>query len=134
MEITLQSSRDVKRAWWAQALMESKRDRSETGITVAAWCKEHNVTEKSYWYYHKQLSNHLLQSAGEISDTNVPEPVARFIRNDPEFAELKEPAVMPASGKEGPAAILHTGSVIIEITNNASEKLLTDLIRAVSHV
>ena len=32
MEITLQSSRDVKRAWWAQALIESKRERIERGI------------------------------------------------------------------------------------------------------
>lgn len=134
MEIMLQSSRDVKRAWWAQALIESKRERIERGITVARWCEEHNVTEKSYWYYHKQLSNHLVQSAGEITDTNVPEPLAKFIRNEPEFAELKEPSVRAVSEKGAPAAIIHIGSAIIEITNNASEKLLTDLIRAVSHV
>lgn len=49
-ELMYRTGRDVKRAWWGKALIQSKKDRAESGITVAEWCEQHHVNKVDFTF------------------------------------------------------------------------------------
>lgn len=52
-----------KNAIRANQILQCKKDCSEQGISVTQWCREHGLSEKSYWYYHKKLGDALYDVA-----------------------------------------------------------------------
>ncbi len=133
-QVTFRTAREVKRAWWAKALLQSKKERSETGMTVADWCARYNVSEKSYWYYHKLLGDDLARSfSDEMTETLVPMPSRGTPAAVPEFSLLERPAVTGSA--EAPSSIrLHAGKISIEIPEDISDDFLIRIMKAVSHV
>ena len=134
-QLIYRTGRDLKRAWWTQALIESKKERRETGITVAQWCSEHNVSEKSYWYYHKKISDELALTANERKqpDESLPVMFRNSGNNVPVFAELKDP-VQSAETITNGAAVICRGDIRIEISESVTDEFLLRIMRAVSHV
>ena len=62
MSIELQN---VKRSSNLTKWAEMVRSCKNSGMTVRAWCLEHGVNEKTYYYRQKQLCNALPESAGK---------------------------------------------------------------------
>ena len=114
--------------------MQSKKERSETGMTVADWCARYNVSEKSYWYYHKLLGDDLaLSFSDEISETLVPMPTREAPAAVSEFSLLEKPAVT-GSAEVSSSIRLQAGNISIEIPEDISDDFLIRIMKAVSHV
>ena len=131
-ELMYRTGRDVKRAWWGKALIQSKKDRAESGITVAEWCEQHHVSEKSYWYYHKMFGDELALaiSTQEQPEEIIPAPVL----DQTVFCELQEPTQSVSDNTRSGGATICKGDIRIEITDSISDEFLLRIMKAVSHV
>ena len=132
-ELMYRTGRELKRAWWGKALIQSKKDRAESGITVGEWCAQHNVSEKSYWYYHKMFGDELALavSAQEQPDDLLPIPVPQ---DKAVFVELQEPIQSVSDKNNSSSVAICKGDIRIEITDSVSDEFLLRIIKAVSHV
>ena len=63
-----------------------RKECAERKITVKQWCEEHGLKEKSYWYYHKKLSDALVDIAQYEGTINQAVPVSGI--TDVQFMEL----------------------------------------------
>ena len=134
-QVIYRTSREVKRAWWAKALIQSKQERYQTGMTVAEWCEHYNVSEKSYWYYHKLLGDELAQlvSEQEKAEPLVPMTVRNTCDNTPVFTELTAPKAEITCEKKSTSAVICKSDIRIEVSDSVTDEFLLRIIRAVSH-
>ena len=114
-----------KRAIRATQILQCKKECDERGITVSQWCREHNLSEKSYWYYHKKLGDALY----EVARTEGMVDTAPQI-GTPTFVEVPQFPVTTGSGK----ASLRIGSMTVEIDESISDSFLQRLMKAGSNV
>jgi len=134
-QVIYRTAREYKRAWWARALIQSKQDRLQTGITVAEWCEKNRVSIKSYWYYHKQLGDELAILAGGTELAEPPMPaVIQNTRSGTVFAELAAPVPGPECANMCASAVICRGDIRIEIQDSVSDEFLLRIMKAVSHV
>ena len=133
-ELIYRTSRDVKRAWWAKALIRSKQERFQNGMTVAEWCKQYKVSEKSYWYYHKLLGDELVRLANEQEEPLVPVAAQNTCDNMPVFTELTIPKEDGADKSGSVPAVICKGDLRIEISDLITDELLIRIMEALSHV
>lgn len=109
-----QITTDVRHNNWAMIISEC----NSSGISKAEWCRQNNVSIKSFYYYQKKLRNEAYKDIGNMQ---------RFAEIDTtSYAEI--PAVHPAA-----SAVLRVGDSYIEISDSASEGFLTRMIEAVRH-
>jgi len=134
-QVIYRTAREYKRAWWARALIQSKQDRLQTGITVAEWCEKNRVSIKSYWYYHKQLGDELAILAGStgLEEPGVP-AAAQNTCGGTVFAELADPGQIPECTRMHAPAVICRGDIRIEIPDSVSDEFLVRILKAVSHV
>ena len=114
-----------KRAIRVTQILQCKKECDERGITVSQWCREHNLSEKSYWYYHKKLGDALY----EVARTEGMVDTAPQI-GTPTFVEVPQFPVTTGSGK----ASLRIGSMTVEIDESISDSFLQRLMKAGSNV
>lgn len=114
-----------KRAIRATQILQCKKECDERGITISQWCREHNLSEKSYWYYHKKLGDALY----EVARTDGIVGTAPQI-DTPAFVEVPQFPVTAGSGK----ASLRIGSMTVEIDESISDSFLQRLMKAGSNV
>lgn len=131
-ELMYRTGRDLKRAWWAKALIQSKKDRVESGITVADWCKQHQVSEKSYWYYHKLFGDELALAVSTQDQTEELLPIT--VQDKSVFAELQEPKRSAVNNISSGGAVICKGDIRIEITESVSDEFILKIMKAVAHV
>ena len=107
-----------------------------TGITVAEWCERNNVTEKSYWYYHKLLGDELAHTVSEYGSIEKFLPISSCddSTGKPIFEELRQPGQDSYPEKQKVSAVIHKNGLKIEITDSITDELLIRIIKAVSHV
>lgn len=101
---------------WLERILDCKA----SDLTVGEWCKQHDVSEKQYWYYHRRLSDRLAQ---EVS-ASLPTVTA------PTFCELKQPQISQPSVTNGNVH-LHVGNHTIDIDDSVSDEFLERIIKAV---
>ena len=114
-----------KRAIRATQILQCKKECDERGITVSQWCREHNLSEKSYWYYHKKLGDALYEVARTEGMVNTAPQI-----DTPTFAEVPQ---FPGTNSSGKAS-LRIGSMTIEIDESISDAFLQRLMKAGSNV
>lgn len=102
---------EVKRRYWYNIVKTCK----QSGMPVVTWCKENNIAESTYWYWHKQFSNEAAQQAAQAL---------------PEFVELKEIDKRVASDP----MIIEKNGIHIQIDTSVSDELLIKVLRCLSNV
>ena len=128
-QVTYRTAREAKRAWWAKVLIKSKKDKQETGITIKEWCRQNNVNEKRYWYYHKLFGDALAQSMNEEGNEDfLPMPV----QNKTEFSLLDTTNI--TTDTDNKKIEVYMGNTRIEIPENISDEFLYRIMKAASHV
>ena len=89
------------------------------------WCSENNVSEGSYYYHLHKLREHLLQSAALSSSVQAtPADTAEFVR---------VPFTLGPQPGQGPALRVRRGSTVIEVSNDASEGILSLMREVLCH-
>ena len=101
------------------------RDRQESGQTVKQWCAENNLSEAAYYYRLRQLREKLLQSMQEPEDNTAPS-------TSPVFVKVPDAATAPAAG--GTGLRIRKGTAVIELSNDASEGILSMMKEVLLHV
>ena len=106
---------------WAAIIQE----RQNSGQSIRQWCSENNVSEGSYYYHLHKLREHLLQSAALSSSVQAtPADTAEFVR---------VPFTLGPQPGQGPALRVRRGSTVIEVSNDASEGILSLMREVLCH-
>ena len=92
---------------WQERISECRR----SGMTVAAWCEEQGISDKTYYYWHRKLA--ILQNR-----TRDAEPSAFYEIS----GNMHSTAEMTAT--------LHCGGVDADVYSGADEETLIRLCRA----
>ena len=118
---------DVKKANWYR-IIEECHSRPE-GMNAKQWLRENGIAEKAYYYWQRKYRNEIL------GQTRLPlmEP-----KQEISFAEISVPqrtrAVSPVGYFEtnNPAAVIKSKGMVIEISNDISDKLLNKLLEGIT--
>ena len=117
-------AQSIKRRFW-MSLFEEKAQLPD--MKVKEFCQSRNVTEKSYWYFHKRLSDEMEE---KLYDKE----------NLPAFLELKSEDLLSNSingvqGNTGTVEIRSLNKAIsISINENISDQFLLRIMRALNNV
>jgi len=108
---------DIRLQQWAKIVAEAN---SNSGSKIA-WLREHNITKDQYYYWQKKVRNHAAKSLNLISCDDQP---------------IVEVPIMP--GNPNPdtyatGAVIHIGSVTVDVNNNASPDFLSNLGRMIKN-
>jgi hypothetical protein len=102
------------------------RECRSSGQTVAVWCSEHNINQKTYYYWLKRVRDAACEALPALNaDNNSIVPV-----NIPHSAANTH----PTDQKSSTAMVVHLGSVTLEITNSASAVLIENTLKALQYV
>ena len=107
-----QLTTNIRRQHWMQMIQDQKA----SGLTIKQWCQENNISQHCYYYRQQKLR----QSAGEALQ---------------QFVEIQQPAAATHIEKEtltDSAAQIHTGRFVIGLNNNASEELISKIVRVLN--
>lgn len=123
------STHNIRRANWLNIVTQCQN--RPNGITAKQWLEDNDISEKSYYYwlrkFRKEISEHMQGPAiTEVSEVA--------------FAEITMPTTNDFSGHttksvgaNEPVAIIRCNGLIIELSNDISDMLLSRILQEVSH-
>ena len=117
-------TREVARQYRLQQWTEIIRECRSSGQTVSAWCAEHHINVKSYYYWLKRVRTAACEALPAIRSAN-----SQFV---PVNLPVQEAAVRPSASPS--PIILRVGAVTLEIHNDASTALIENTLRAIGNV
>lgn len=114
-------------------------DHKASGLSVAQWCKENNLSQYKYFYWKRQLKDEVtLQALPEIVPLAMPSsPIVSEPPVPPKSSELASAtcascASCTSFASNSCARILING-MTVEIDSSASEAFIRSVIKAVRH-
>ena len=96
-----------------------------SGMNKTAWCREHGISDKAFFYWQRRLREEAYISSIDSSPTTV-KSVSIPAEPSVDFVELRLPeqsAVSSAAFR--PDVIIRKGSFSLEISNTVSAELLS---------
>ena len=102
------------------------------GMTAKQWLDENNICEQTYYHWLKRIR----QETYELTTTSSNIACVKSTRGEVTFAEVPLPAMNPvASGGYGfrPDITIQTGTVLIGVSNTASDSLLDKPFEVIGH-
>ena len=98
---------------------------SESGLSKADWCSQHNIPLKTYYYWQRKVRN----SYAESLPASLPTAPQKTSFAEIVLASDSKPPEHYTSAAS-PDVIIRTGTLTIEVSNNASKELIA-MIRSV---
>ena len=123
-----QITHEVRLANWKKVIEECQA-RPE-GQTAKQWLTEHGISDKSYYYWQRKVR---LQAYAEGKKPNVLS--AEQENTSVAFAEIPFTVEADTLRTEHfePAAVIHSGGMVIALSNTVSDGLLTRLLQEARH-
>jgi transposase-like protein len=119
---TREATRKYRLNKWSRIIQECMG----SGQTVSAWCREHNISENSYYYWLRKVREAACESgSGDRAKNNTIVPVDIPIHSD-----ITNSAALESSCD----IVLRLGSVTLELHNDASAALIENTLRALKNV
>lgn len=124
---TLTPDKQVKLQYW----LDVNRQCRASGLTNQAWCEQHAVSLKSYYYWIAKIRKLALEELPRKSHGSRPVTEQTALRPDaaPEFTEVSLRGRQDSCG--APAAVLHTGTMTVELFEDTPRELLEAILKAV---
>lgn len=97
-----------------------------SGMNKTAWCREHGISDKSFFYWQRRLREEAYISTIESSSPPAVTEAGVPAESPVDFVELRlseQSTVSSASFR--PDVIIRKGSFSIELSNTVSEELLS---------
>ena len=96
----------------------------ESGMTVKAWCEQHDVNEKQFYYWQRRLSEAASES---LVDT----------RQHSKLVQV--PSLIPNKSRSSkssfdPDLIIRIGEVSVELSENVSTDFLSRVLKVIADV
>lgn len=97
-----------------------------SGMPKTTWCREHGISDKSFFYWQRILREEAYLTT--LENTLTPAIKENSIPATTDFVEIKMTDQTSDSGTTfKPDVVIRRGSVSIEISNTASEELLNKI-------
>ena len=94
-----------------------------SGMSKTAWCREHGISDKAFFYWQRRLREEAYIST--IESSSLP-AVSVPAESSVDFVELRLPEQSPGSSATfRPDVIIRKDSFSLEISNTASAELLS---------
>jgi hypothetical protein len=107
---------------WIEIIRECR----SSGQTISAWCDDHDIGPASYYYWLKRIRTAACEALPSISAQN--NPIV------PVNITVPTAGTEPTDQKLSPDIIIHFGAVTLEISNNATQVLIENTLRAMQNV
>ena len=107
-------TKNMRLSQWADVI----RDCKASGLTIAAYCREHNISRNAYFYWQREIKKAAIAEAGNL-----------FAEVEPAACAL--PVQMPQMFAEGHSIAISIGDATINIAGEVSCELLRKVIKAV---
>lgn len=126
-----QLTHTVRRSNWINIIRQCQ-DRP-AGTTAKQWLAENDISEKSYYYWLRKIRREVCEQEGLQEVTNssalsfVEIPVKTALDTTP------VPTVPAAMAAMTPVAVIRSGRLTLELSNDISESLLCRLLQEVLH-
>ena len=109
-----QLTTNIRSQQWLQMIQDQK----SSGMTVEAWCRDNNISKHAFYYRQHKLR----EEAGQA--------LSRFV-------EVQAPQMSPSPDQKyhenlNSAAFITYGNVVIGLNNNASEELISRIVRSLN--
>ncbi|ABN51754.1 MAG TPA: IS66 family insertion sequence hypothetical protein [Hungateiclostridium thermocellum] len=107
---------------WTDIIRECR----SSGQTVTAWCTEHDINPKSYYYWLKKVRLAACEALTPInSENSLIVPIDISTQTTHSNSEIKS---MSSD------IVIRIGSITLELSNNASAALIENTLRAIQNV
>ena len=127
-----QITHTMRSSYWRDIILRCQ-NRPE-GISAKQWMAENQIGEKSYYYWQRKFR----KEAYAQMNTSTTERSALNEKQEIAFAEIPMPTTA-APSTEGitdmfkPAAAIKTATMMIALSNDISDNLLSRILKEVSH-
>ena len=96
-----------------------------SGMNKTAWCKEHGISDKTFFYWQRRLREESYISTIESPSLPAIKPVGSPATSSVDFVALNLPNQTSVSFR--PDIIIRKDSFALEISNTASAELLSKI-------
>jgi len=130
MSSTPNLTRQYRLMEWAEAICQQKA----SGMTIQQWCEENSVTQFQFYYRQRAvrkamtpaLKQHMLERLAADTEwqlPTIPEVKQKSEIQQVTFAKVPDHLLQPSFS--GTAMCIRKGNVTIEVSNDASDRLLS---------
>ena len=123
-----QLTHTVRRSNWINIIRQCQ-DRP-AGTTAKQWLAENDISEKSYYYWLRKIRREVCEQEGLQDVTN---PSALSFVEIPVKTALDTTPVPTVPAAMTPVAVIRSGRLTLELSNDISESLLCRLLQEVLH-
>ena len=118
---------EVWLASW-KAIVEQCNNRPQ-GTTVKQWLADNDINKKTYYYWLRRIRREVYSqhNSGLFSTAEQDKPAGSFV--EVPIKDASNRALDPFKAD----AVLHSGSLVIGISNSISDRLLERLLEAADH-
>ena len=121
---------EVRKQYWKNIINQCLQ-RPE-GMTVKQWLDENSICEQTYYHWLKRIR----QETYELATTSANAACVKTMHSEVAFAEVPLPVmntVAPDGNGFRPDITIQTGSMLIGVSNTASDALLGKLFGVIGH-
>lgn len=121
---------EVRLANWTKIIEQCNSRPS--GMTVKQWLIDHDINDKTYYYWLRRVR----RAAYSKMDMELPAPTGnskQLSASPVTFAEIPLPPQQDTTTSFQADAVIHSGSLLIEISNSISDSLLSKLLEVSGH-
>lgn len=93
---------------------------ANSGLTKKEWCRQNNIKTKTYYYWQRRVRKHALMMG---NNSSVPDTSFTEIRIREPLTGCPQASGTPHSFQ--PDVVIRNRTLTIEISNTASDRLLT---------
>ena len=116
----------AKLAEWAPHIADQKA----SGLTVTAWCEQNNISRDKFFYWKRLLKD---EAVSQMLPDIVPITLPSVSTETPTLNSDGTSCTTCTTAPTSAARVLING-ITIELNSNASESLISHLIKAVRYV
>ena len=107
-------TKNMRLSRWADVI----RDRKASGLTIAAYCRENNISRNAYFYWQREIKKAAIAEAGNM-----------FVEVEPASCAL--PVQVPKASAESYSVAISIGDATINVAEEVSCELLRKVIEVV---
>lgn len=125
---------EVRLASWKQIVQQCQS--RPAGITQKNWLEKHGIQRSQFYYWLRKVRREAL---AEIADADHKEVVPTSITGNDlaapvAFAEIDlNKAQLYTESQQHAAAVIRLGQLTVELSNDAEDRLIAGILKAVSH-
>jgi transposase-like protein len=102
------------------------RECRSSGQSVSAWCADHDINNKSYYYWIKRVREAACEALPALTSGSSP-----IVPVNIPVSETVTDSVNQGTSSD---IILHLGTVTLELSNSASALLIENTLKAIQNV